>query len=235
MTEKETAEKLRRLQAENRKLRRENEYLRHRAEQLGDRTAAHGNEDAVMRDAVRNLSVSRSRTYFGYLMLSLKSSRTFRVYDKTSFAVRNLFFASKLWRIITGVAAFLGIGAQVILTLGILAVLLPAAAVFSAAAAFAGFFLHRKWNRAFEKIFAGRRLYVLFAPKKKRGSGYFATMAEDFSKDGIVIVVSRSLAYCGFSGARAVRRNVYLVHTSYYFLLAKRFGLAEPARVIKIT
>lgn len=85
------AEKLRRLRSENRKLRRENEYLRHRAEQLGDRTAAHGNEDAVMRDAVRNLSVSRSRTYFGYLMLSLKSSRTFRVYDKTSFAVRNLF------------------------------------------------------------------------------------------------------------------------------------------------
>ena len=111
------AEKLRRLRSENRKLRRENEYLRHRAEQLGDRTAAHGNEDAVMRDAVRNLSVSRSRTYFGYLMLSLKSSRTFRVYDKTSFAVRNLFFASKLWRIITGVATFLGIGAQVILTL----------------------------------------------------------------------------------------------------------------------
>ena len=80
------AEKLRRLRSENRKLRRENEYLRHRAEQLGDRTAAHGNEDAVMRDAVRNLSVSRSTPYYGYLRLSLKSSRTFRVYDKPSFA-----------------------------------------------------------------------------------------------------------------------------------------------------
>ena len=67
------------------------------------------------------------------------------------------------------------------------------------------------------------------------GSSHFAAMAEDFSKDGVVIVVSRSFVYCGFSGARAVGRNVYLVHTSYYFSLAKRFGLAEPARVIKIT
>lgn len=236
LTEKEIRKQLRQLKSENRRLRRENEYLRHRTVQLGDRGAARdGESSAVMQDAVRNLTVSRSRTYFGYLMLSLKSSRAFRFYDRTSFAVRNLFFASKLWTIVTGIAAVLGISAQVILTLGILTVLLPAALVLSAVVAVVGFFAHKKWNRAFERIFAGQRLYVLFAPKRHRGSGYFSAMVRDFSEEGVVLVVSRSLSFCGFSGAKAVGGNVYLIHTSYYFSLAKRFGISGTKRIVKIT
>lgn len=236
MTEKEIRRKLRRLQSENRRLRRENEYLRHRAVQLGDKAVAEDDREAqVMRETVRNLSVSRSRTYFGYLMLSLKSSRVFRVYDKTSFAVRNFFFASKLWKIITGIAAVLGISAQVVLTLGILTVLLPAAFILSAVVAVVGIFAHRKWNRAFERILAGQRLFILFAPKGRRHGEYFSAMARDFAEDGIVLIVSRSLSYCGFSGARSAGGNVYLIHTSYYFSLAKRLGLSGTKRIVKIT
>ena len=218
---------LRRLKSENRRLRRENEYLRHRTVQLGDGGAIRdGREAQVMRETARSLSVSRSRTYFGYLMLSLKSSRVFRFYDKTSFAVRNFFFASKLWGIITGIAAVLGISAQV---------LLPAAFILSAVVAAVGFFAHRKWNRAFENILAGQRLYVLFAPKGRHGSGYFSAMAHGFAEHGVVLVVSRSLSFCGFSGARAVGGNLYRIHTSYYFSLAKRFGLSGAKRIVKIT
>ena len=236
MTEKEIRRQLRRLKSENRRLRRENDYLRHRAVQLGDKASAEDDREArVMRETVRNLSVSRSRTYFGYLMLSLKSSRVFRFYDRTSFAVRNFFFASKLWKIITGIAAVLGISAQVVLTLGVLTVLLPAAFVLSVIVTVVGIFAHKKWNRAFERILAGERLYVLFAPKGNRGSGYFSAMARDFAEEGVVLIVSRSLSYCGFSGARAAGGNMYLIRTSYYFSLAKRFGLAGTKRIIKIT
>lgn len=236
MTEKEIRRQLRRLKSENRRLRRENEYLRHRTVQLGDGGAIRdGREAQVMRETARSLSVSRSRTYFGYLMLSLKFSRVFRFYDKTSFAVRNFFFASKLWGIITGIAAVLGISAQVVLTLGALTVLLPAAFILSAVVAALGFFAHRKWNRAFENILAGQRLYVLFAPKGRHGSGYFSAMAHDFAEHGVVLVVSRSLSFCGFSGARAVGGNLYRIHTSYYFSLAKRFGLSGAKRIVKIT
>lgn len=226
-------EELRRLRAENRRLKRENEYLRHRAEQLGDRTAVHGEEEAVFRDAMQNLTISRSRSYFDYLLLSLKTSRPFRLFDKTTFAVRKFFFFSKLWRILTTVFAVVGISAQVILTVGVLAVLLPAAALFSAAAAFVGFFSHRRWNRAFGEILAGRKIYILFAPRR-RSCAYFYEMAREYAEDGVVLIVSRSLFACGFSGARGLGGGRYRIHTSYYFSLAGRLDAVGAERIIKV-
>ena len=201
-------EELRRLRAENRRLKRENEYLRHRAEQLGDRTAVHGEEEAVFRDAMQNLTISRSRSYFDYLLLSLKTSRPFRLFDKTTFAVRKFFFFSKLWRILTTVFAVVGISAQVILTVGVL-------------------------NRAFGKILAGQKIYILFAPRRRR-CVYFTEMAKEYAEDGVVLIVSRSLFACGFSGARALGGGRYRIHTSYYFSLAGRLDAVGAERVIKI-
>lgn len=235
MTEKESSIVIRRLKAENRRLRRENEYLRHRAEQLGDRAAAHGEEGEVMRDMTRNLSVSRSRSYFDYLLMSIKVSRTFRAYDKTAFAVRNVFFASKLWRMILNIVAVLGISAQFLITVGVLAVLIPAVLIFSAAVAAVGFFVHRSWNHRFGELLCGRPVYILFAPNKKRGSGYFRKMAREYTEKGTVLIVSRSIRACGFSGARGAGHNLYLLHTSYYFSLAKRLAVMNTGRIIKIT
>lgn len=225
---------LRRLQEENRRLRRENEYLRHRAEQLGDRSVSNEDSEDAFQHAARNFAALRSRGYLDYLIFLMKTSRSFRLFDKTTFAVRNVFFFSKMWRILTTVFAAVGLSAQAVLTVGFLAVLLPAAALVSAALAIVGFFSYRRWNRILGDTLEDGKIYLLFEPPKGKRDRYFSNMVDSFSKDGTVLIVSRSFADCGWSGFKFLGEGKYRIYISYYFSLSGRLDRMKSDRIVRI-
>lgn len=219
---------LRSLRAENKSLKKENEYLRHRLEQLGERSREKSKEQAVLLGVLATTHVSRAKTYFGYLLFRLRTNRWFRIFDKTSFAVRGLLLASKIWRIAMALFALIGIGAQVILVIGIFAVLLPAAAIFSVLMATIGFFSYRKWNSYFQKTVQGQKIYILFLPKKYKRGDFVFRMANAFSEGGIVFGVSRSVFNGGFFRLKKENERFYLIPFGYYFSLRKHihaFGI----------
>ena len=50
----------------------------------------------------------------------------------------------------------------------------------------------------------------------------------------MVLIVSRSLFACGFSGARSLGGGRYRIHTSYYFSLAGQLDAVGAERIIKV-
>ena len=227
-------DELKRLRAENKRLMRENEYLRHRAEQLGERRRDMGREAAVMAERLSTAHTSRASTYLGFLLFRLRRSRWFRIYDKTSFAVRGFLIASKLFRILMGLFALVGIGAQVLLIVGILAILLPAALLFSAIMAAVSFFAYRKRNAYFADAVRGKRVFFLFYSKKCRKNRYFTALLQELSKEGVVFAVTRSVFVGGVLRVRQIEDSFYEIPLGYYFFLRKKLPVFGAARVIVI-
>jgi hypothetical protein len=220
MTEKEKA----RLLAENKRLRRENEYLRHRLSALGEKFPENGETpyEAKFSDASRVASASHKRTYFGYLLGRIKVSMAFRLWDKTRFAVRGFFFASKIWNLLVWLFVILGFGTQFLLFASALMILLPAVLVISLTLGFVGFFAHRKWNQTLSAFFTSKeKLYIIFAPKAWEKHAYFRYMLEELQKDGVVLLVCHSFSACGYRGAKTISDRLCAVHISYYFSLKK--------------
>ncbi len=225
---------LKNLRAENKSLKKENEYLRHRLEQLGERSREKSKEQAVLLARLSTTHVSRAGTYFGYLLFRLRTSLWFRIFDKTSFAVRGFLLASKIWRVMMAIFALIGIGAQVILVLGIFTVLLPALLVFSVLMAAIRFFSYRKWNAYFQNIVQKQKVYILFLPKKYEKNNYIFQMANVLSKEGFVFAVSRSVWDGGFLRLQKENENFYQIPFGYYFSLRKRLLLFDVLRLIII-
>ena len=220
MTKKEKA----RLLAENKRLRRENEYLRHRLSALGEKFSENGETpyEAKFSDASRVAAASHKRTYFGYLLGRLKVSMAFRLWDKTRFAVRGFFFASKIWNLLVWLFVILGFGTQFLLFASALMILLPAALLVSLTLGFVGFFAHRKWNQTLSAFFtADDKIYIVFAPKTWEKYEYFRYMLAELQKDGVVFLVCRSVSACGYRGAKIINTRLCAVHISYYFSLKK--------------
>ncbi len=228
-------EKLQKLRAENRRLRRENEYLRHR---LSMPTAFAEKDECspsekLFAQRLKQKSALRARSYFGYLLERLRKSRPFLIYDKTRFAVRGLFFVTKIWTLVVWMFAFLGIGAQFLLIAGALAVFFPAAFLFSSVLGLYGYFAYRKWNKLlFPRLSreTDARIWFFFLPKGKQGA-YFSRWLSSIDQKSTVFLVSFSFRDCGFSGVRQTDVRTYIIHISYYFSLVKRL---DHERIVKI-
>ncbi len=225
-----------RLREENRRLRRENAYLRYRLGVLGEKPQRDGETpfSRSFAEISRMAAASHKRTYFGYLMGRLRESLAFRLWDRTRFAVRGVFFVSKLWSLLVWSFAILGFGTQFVLLVGALTVLIPAAAVSSVVLGFLGFFGHRKRNREIRAMLARKpqkRIFVVFVPRDWQAHSYFRAMLTSLECEGMVFLVSRSFADCGFRGFRKAGEARALVHVSYYFSLR---GMLEAERVIHI-
>ena len=227
-------DELGRLREENKRLSRENEYLRHRVEQLGERKRESSIEDAVMAERLATAHTTRVSGYLGFALLRLRTSRWFRIYDKTSFAVRGFLLASKLFRIGMGIFALIGIGAQVLLVLGIFAILLPALLLFSAIMAVVSFFSYRKRDAYFADILHGKKIFILFYSKKCEKARYFPIFLHALSEDGVVLVVARSVFVRGHLRVRQRGEALYEIPFGYYFTLRKRLSAMGAARVIVI-
>lgn len=234
MKKQNLSQEVRRLRAENKRLARENAYLRHRAAQLGEMTEEKGREKELLREMLLAEQSLRRKTYFGFLLFRIRASRWFRIYDKTSFAVRGFLIASKLWRIAMSVFAVIGIGAQMLLVLGLFTVLLPALLLFSVIMAVVRVVSYRKWNAFFESEAQGKRIYLLFLPKKRRPCAYFWSMARAFAKDGVVFVVSRSVFRGGALRIHTDGDGVYRIPFGYSFSFRTRLSHVKTARVIVI-
>ncbi len=221
MTEKEKA----RMLSENKRLRKENEYLRHRLSALGEKFSEDGEtpHEAKFSDASRMASASHKRTYFGYLLGRIKVSMAFRLWDKTRFAVRWFFFASKIWNLLVWLFVLLGFGTQFLLFVSAAMILLPAAVVISLVLGFMGFFAHRRWNKTLAAFFSSpeEKIYIVFAPKTWEKHEYFRYMLEEMQKDGMVFLVFHSFSACGYKGAKRLSSRLCAVHISYYFSLKR--------------
>ncbi len=221
MTEREK----KRLRAENKRLLRENEYLRHRLSALGEKFSDMRDTPTESRftDTVRMAASSHKRTYFGYLLGRFKVSMLFRLWDRTRFAVRGFFLASKIWRLLVWIFVLLGFGTQFLLAVSAFMILLPAIAMLSLVIGLIGFFAHKKWNRVLSEAFfsAEEKIYIVFAPKAWEKHEYFRYMIAEMEKEGAVFLVFQSIAACGYRGIKRLSPRMCAVHISYYFSLRK--------------
>lgn len=225
-------EELRRLKAENRRLHRENEYLRHRAALRRMPREPLSEETKHFSEAVRLSHALHARTYFGYLLERFRRSRLFLIYDKTRFAVRGFFFATKLWHLLIFVFSLLGISAQFLFIAGALMVFLPAAVLSSLTVGIYGYFIHRKRNRLLQKQLHEKkiiRIYLIFAQTERMH--HFSRYLDEMTKKGAVFLISRSFRECGFSGASQIGVNLYRIHISFYFSFIRHL---DAFRIIKI-
>ncbi len=213
------------IEAENKRLRRENEYLRHRLMALGEKLSEKDSSFAVrFGDVSRMAAVSHKRTYVGYLVGRFKASLVFRLWDRTRFAVRGVFLATKIWNFLVWFFILLGFGTQFVLFVSVAAVLLPALLLVSAVLGIFGFFAHRKWNMALAEFLTeqhDQRLYILFAPKAWESHAYFYQMTMDYAENATVFLIFTSFSACGYRGAKWLSPSVCAVHISYYFSLKK--------------
>ncbi|MBQ8495884.1 MAG: hypothetical protein IJ489_00310 [Clostridia bacterium] len=229
MSEKE---KIRKLEAENRRLRHENEYLRHRLalEDRSEKEKTPSKSERMFAEQVGRKSALRAGNYFGYLIERFRKSRTFRIYDRTRFAVRGIFFAKKVWTFLIWFFTLLGIGAQFLFVAGSVTVFLPAALIFSASLGFYEYFAYRKWNKYFSSLLSDQKIYFIFLSAGKTGE-YLHRWSRSLAREGTVFLVSFSFRGCGFSGVVPTDENIYTIHVSYYFSLVKRL---DHERIVNV-
>ncbi len=210
------------LEAENRCLRRENEYLRHRLAALGEKSGAGESSAFSARFAdISRMAVSSHRhTYLGYLVGRFKVSMLFRLWDKTRFAVRGFFLATKIWNFLVWLFVILGFGTQFVLLVGAAMILLPAVLVASLVIGIAGIFTRKRLLAVFKSA-PKERFFVIFAPKGWEKHDFFRRMTDDFAQKGVVFLVFSSLSACGYQGLRMLSPNLFAVHISCYFFMKK--------------
>ncbi len=210
------------LETENRRLRRENEYLRHRLAALGD----HGGAEKTSRFSSRFADVSRmaasshKHTYLGYLVGRFKVSMIFRLWDRTRFAVRGFFLATKIWNFLVWLFIILGFGTQFVLFVSAAMILLPAVLVMSLVIGIAGVFTRKRLLKVLKSA-SKARFFVVFAPKGWEKHEFFCRMMEDFSQKGVVFLVFSSFSACGYRGVRMLSPHMFAVHISSYFFMKK--------------
>lgn len=231
MTESAWRRERRKLKKENRSLRRENAYLRHRAAMLGDRATAENGDATLL--ARQNATLAGARSLGDYLMLSLRMRRAFRFYDRTSFAVRQVFFFSKLWRLSRHLVGWLGFGVQLLFAVGLFAVLLPAILLLGAAFSLGYLLTARRQIGTLAREISGKEVVIFFYPAYPPVGAYGARVAAGFPPETVVLLISRSLRACGFSGIKRLSPRVFRVHIFSYYRLLRSLGAAR--RVMKFT
>ncbi len=220
MAEKE----IRTLRAEVRRLRRENEYLRGRLATLGEKPTAGDPVSSRFGEGARMAAASRKATYGGYLLHRLRVSLAFRLFDKTRFAVRGFFLATKLRDLLLWLLLLLGFGTRFLLFAGLLAVLLPVLVLVSLVLALLRFLAHRKWERALLCALAesgAETVYLLFAESGWEKHPYFRFMTDEMKENGMLFLITDSFSQTGFRCVKMCDPRCYTVHISYYFTLKK--------------
>ncbi len=216
-----------RMENELRRLKRENEYLRHRLASLGEQ-ASEGEDRYALRfsEMSRMASSVHRRSYAAYLLHRIRVSFVFRLWDRTRFAVRSVFWATKIWNFLVWFFVLLGFGTQFLLFMSVTAILLPALLITAMTIGVFGFFAHKKQKKkflAFLKKGDFLRIFVVFVPKTWKKHAYFHFFVSELEKNGLVILVSDSFAACGYKGVSFLSETRCVMHISYYFSLKTCF------------
>ncbi len=220
MAEKE----IRILRAEVRRLKRENEYLRGRLATLGEKPIVTDPISSRFGKGACMAAASHRITYGGYLLHRLRTSLAYRLFDRTRFAMRGVFLATKLRDLLLWVLFLLGFGTRFLLVAGLVAVLLPVLALVSLVLALLRFLAHRKWERALLGALAEsgtQTIYLIFTGNGWEKRPYFRFMTDKMKESGMVFLITDSFAQTGFRGVKQRAPRCYTVHISYYFTLKK--------------
>ena len=224
---------IRDLQRENRKLRKENEYLKHLSMQYDEVPKDEESpEQKMLSVSVKRTHTLNTKNYFSYLIKRFRSSRPFLIFDKTRFAMKGFKFAKKMWVFFVGFFAFLGIGAQILLIIGSLAVFIPAALIASAVIGVYTYFSHRKRNKMLKPLYSedyDGKIYLVFLPKDKP-DGYFVREASALTAKGHVFFVTPSFRDCGRKSLLRIGDRMFKIHISAYFSFARRL---HPEKTVK--
>ena len=225
---------IRDLQRENRKLRKENEYLKHLSMQYDEIPKEEESpEQKMLSVAVKRTYGLNAKTYFSYILQRFRNSRSFLIFDKTRFAMKIFKIAKKLWIFFIAFFAFLGISAQVLVTIGLLAVLVPVALIVSAIIGLYTYLSRRKRNKILQHLFPenyDEKIYFVFLPRNV-SDGYFVRTASALTENGNVFFVSKSFRDCKRKSLLRLEDRIYKIHISAYFSFARRL---RPEKTVKI-
>ena len=225
---------IRDLQRENRKLRKENEYLKHLSMQYDEIPKDEESpEQKILSVAVKRTYGLGAKNYFSYIFQRIRNSRMFLIFDKTRFAMKIFKFAKKMWIFSIAFFAFLGISAQVLLTIGLLTVLIPVALIVSAVIGIYTYLSRRKRNKILRHLFSEYyegKIYFVFLPNNQ-SDGYFARTAPALTENGNVFFVTQSFRECGWKSLLRMEDRIYKIHISAYFSFARR---VHPEKTVKI-
>lgn len=211
---------LRLLKAENARLKRENEYLKHRLEKLSPKEVSNMPQDKEL--FLSSCEVEKYNGYFGYLLGRFRLSLIYRIYDKLFFSLRKIILASKIWRYLPIILSAFGVMIQFLLALGSVVLILPAAIAGSILLLIVSVFSYAEKKRKLLRLVQGKRMYLMFAPKKPRKNGVFYDSISEFSKDGPVFVITPSFSLCGFGAIKKIGENAYFMHVGFYYSFIKK-------------
>ena len=225
---------MRDLQRENRKLRKENEYLKHLSMQYDEIPKDEESpEQKMLSGAVRRTYGLNAKTYLSYILLRFRHSRSFLLFDKTRFAMKMFKFARKLLVFILAVLAFLGVSAQVLVAISLLAILLPVALIVSGVIGAYTYLSRRKRNKILQHLYSedyDEKIYFVFLPRNV-SDGYFVRTASALTENGNVFFVSKSFRDCKRKSLLRLGNRVYKIHISAYFSFARKL---RPEKTIKV-
>ena len=213
------------------RLRRENEYLSHRISLLSP-----SERKDIKRDEELFLTsddIDSSRGYFGYIIRKFKLTFIYKLYDRTFFAIRKYLFASRLWKNFLIILAIFGTSFQAIITFGSVLVILPSALLLSAVFGIFSFFSYRNARKKLLAESEGKKMYFLYARKKKRGNFFHCTVNE-LSARGKVFIVTPYFSSCGFSMMKKTDENICFIHTSFYFGFISHAAKRNHKDIVKI-
>lgn len=234
LSKKRKEKMIRDLQRENRRLKRENEYLKHLSMQYDEVPKEEESpEQKMLSGAVKRTHNLSAKNYFSYIFQRLRGSKTFLLFDKTRFAMKGFKFAKKMWVFFIGFFAFLGISAQVLVTIGLLTVLIPTALIASAVIGIYMYFSRRKRNKILRHLFAedyDGKIYLVFLPKNK-SDGYFVRSSETLAENGHVFFVTQSFRDCGRKSLLKIGDRMFKIHISAYFSFVRQL---RPEKTVKI-
>ncbi len=207
-----------------RRLARENEYLRYRLASLGEGIKDGEKENVCFSERAGFAAAVGKGNYLSYLIHRLRVSLLFRLFDRTRFAVRGFFLATKLWNFFLWLAVLLGFGTQFLLAAGAVLVLLPALILALFVLVLVGIVTHRKRKREMMLLLKQchfKRKYAVFVRKNDEKRPFFQNMLRQLSEEGTVFLIDRSLNAGGIYHVRCVSENIYAVHISFWFSLKK--------------
>ena len=234
LTKKRKEQMIRDLQRENRKLRKENEYLKHLSMQYDEIPKDEESpEQKILSVAVKRTYGLNAKNYFSYIFQRIRNSKMFLIFDKTRFAMKVFKFAKKMWIVSLALLAFLGISMQVLVTIGLLAVLLPVVLTISAVIGLSTFLSLRKRNKILRHLFSEYyegKIYFVFLPKNQSDS-YFARTASALTESGDVFFVTQSFRECGWKSLLQTEDHIYKIHISAYFSFARRVHSEKTVKI----
>lgn len=162
--------------------------------------------------------VAASKGYFGYLMITAKSTAAYGIMKRISAALKKYTALSRIIKTVAAVVTFLQTSAAAVVFLGVMAIFLPAAGIVGALLFVISLFSYGRVDKKMKTVEGDA--YVFAFTKQ---TGIIGATAGELLRRGAVFYLTSSFSLCGFSGARARRDGTFYLHVGYFFRMKRLF------------